>query len=148
MDKQRRCEESDLRVNQTKVEVKLSQSVCVCVCWCWVIAHTAPPPTPIYHLLYSHFTLLFPSKDSTYIIIPCTCDVFKHEYMCVEYQSDNSLVGERTASLQPCLKPGSTPMMVQPLTGHANSRCRRFLTNMTMDSFSAATVSLVLNRQP
>lgn len=30
VDKQRRCEESDLRANQTKVEVKLSQSVCVC----------------------------------------------------------------------------------------------------------------------
>lgn len=54
------------------------------------------------------------------------------------------LVGERTASLQPCLKPGSTPMMTQPLMGHTNRRCRRFRTNMAIDSFSAALVSLFL----
>lgn len=59
--------------------------------------------------------------------------------MCVDL-----LVGERTASLQPCLKPGSTPMMTQPLTGHTSRRCRRFRTNMAIDSFSAAVVSLVL----
>lgn len=56
------------------------------------------------------------------------------------------LVGERNASLQPCLKPGSTPRMTQPLTGHTSRRWRRFRTNMAIDSFSAALVSLVLYR--
>lgn len=36
-------------------------------------------------------------------------------------------------------------MMTLPLTGPNNSRCRRFRTNMAIDSFSAAAVSLVLN---
>lgn len=53
-------------------------------------------------------------------------------------------VGERNASLQPCLKPGSTPKITEPLTGHTNKRWRRFRTNMAIDSFSAALVSLVL----
>lgn len=57
------------------------------------------------------------------------------------------LVGERIASLQPCLKPGSTPMMTQPLTGHTNRRWRRLRTNMAIDSFSAVLVSLVLKRE-
>lgn len=36
--------------------------------------------------------------------------------------------------------------MTQPLTGHTNRRCRRFRTNMAIDSFSAALVSFVLKR--
>lgn len=54
------------------------------------------------------------------------------------------LVGERIASLQPCLKPGSTPIMTQPLTGHTKRRWRRFRTNIAIDSFSAALVNFVL----
>lgn len=38
-------------------------------------------------------------------------------------------------------------MMTQPLTGHTNRRCRRFRTNMAIDSFSAALVSFVLKRE-
>lgn len=79
------------------------------------------------------------------------CVLRQHEVNtgCVHESSTHCchlLVGERIASLQPCLKPGSTPMMTQPLTGHTNRRCRRFRTNMAIDSFSAVLVSLVLQK--
>lgn len=61
--------------------------------------------------------------------------------------AEHLLVGERMASLQPCLNPGSTPIITQPLTGHTNRRWRRLRTNMAMDSFSAALVSLVLMKR-
>lgn len=76
-------------------------------------------------------------------VLDANVDLYTHEFCTL---CGDLLVGERTASLQPCLKPGSTPMMTQPLTGHTNRRCRRFRTNMAIDSFSAALVSLVLKR--
>ena len=63
----------------------------------------------------------------------------------ITYERIHLLVGERIAILQPCVKPGSTPMMTEPLMGDARRRWRRLRTNMSIDSFSAVADNLVLN---
>ena len=65
--------------------------------------------------------------------------------MVIAYEKMHLLVGERTAILQPCVKPGSTPMMTEPLIGDTRSRWRRLRTNISIDSFSAVADNLVLN---
>lgn len=61
--------------------------------------------------------------------------------------TEDLLVGEIIASLQPCLYPGSTPINVLPLTGLVRSNWRRFLPNIITDSFSASEVSFDLIRK-